>query len=183
MPPYAKKFIITGAPGTGKTTLINALEKQYPCLHEVSRKVIASEQEKGRWGMPWEDVCRFTELVYEASIIELEANPQALFTDRSMLDLIAYLKLEGKSIPKSIENYPYHKKFYDTVFFAPTWLDIYQQDEQRVQTFDYCLEFEKALLSSYNEKGFKRLIIPKVSPEKRAEFVIRVVKNEVLIDF
>ena len=171
MTPYTKKHIITGAPGTGKTTLINALEKHYPCIHEVSRKVIVDEQEKGGKGMPWQDVNRFTELVYAASIAELDSNPQALFTDRSMLDLIAYLQLEGKPVPPSLHEFPYHDKFLKTVFFAPTWETIFQKDNQRLQEFDYCVALEKALLRIYRQKGFEPLILPKASVSDRFLFV------------
>lgn len=171
MEPYTKKYIITGAPGTGKTTLINVLEKKYSCIHEVSRKVIVNEQEKGGRGMPWQDVNRFTELVYEASIVELASSPQALFTDRSMLDLIAYLQVEGKPVPSSLNHFPYHDKFLKKVFFAPTWEAIFHKDEQRLQAFEYSLELEKALFRTYEQKGFELLSLPKVSVSERVVFV------------
>ncbi|MCD8445075.1 AAA family ATPase, partial [Tenacibaculum finnmarkense] len=44
MPKNQKKYIITGAPGTGKTTLINLLKNSFSCMDEVSRKVITEEQ-------------------------------------------------------------------------------------------------------------------------------------------
>ena len=64
MPKYPKKYIITGAPGTGKTTLINLLKPIIPCMEEVARKVIISEQENNKNGVPWENINRFIELVY-----------------------------------------------------------------------------------------------------------------------
>ncbi|MEM8965859.1 MAG: AAA family ATPase [Bacteroidota bacterium] len=174
---YTKKYIITGAPGTGKTTLINALAKEYPCLPEVSRKVIISEQEIGGNGMPWQDLRKFTALVYEASIAELDLNPHALFTDRSVLDLIAYLQVAGQPIPSTLDHFPYHDKFCKEVFFAPNWLSIYHQDEQRPQGFDYCRELEKALINTYEEKGFEILLLPKVSSSKRCVFVKERIKQ------
>ena len=121
--------------------------------------------------MPWQDVDRFTELVYQASIAQLAANPQALFTDRSMLDLIAYLKVEGKQIPLLLDHFPYHDKFRKKVFFAPTWRSIYQKDDQRPQRFDHCLELEKALIFIYKEKGFDIVKLPKDTVAIRVNFV------------
>ncbi|MEO0552375.1 MAG: AAA family ATPase [Bacteroidota bacterium] len=174
---YFKKYIITGAPGTGKTTLINALEKEHPCMHEVSRKVIATEQKNSGNGTPWQDLSKFTKLVYTAFIAELDANPHAVFTDRSLLDLSAYLQVAGKSIPSSIDRFPYHDKFGQKVFFAPTWQDIYHKDEQRQQPFDYCIELENALLKTYGEKGFDIIQLPKDTVKRRVNFVRTIVKS------
>ena len=171
MQPYIKKYIVTGAPGTGKTTLINALEKEYPCLHEVSREVIAGEQAKGGRGMPWRDVDRFTELVYKASIKKLHQNPQALFTDRSMLDLIAYLNVQGRPIPSSLEHFPYQDTFHKKVFFAPTWKSIYRKDEQRPQDFDHCVALEESLANTYQEKGFEIIRLPEDTVAKRVSVI------------
>ncbi len=176
---YTKKYIITGAPGTGKTSLLNVLEQGYDCMEEVSRKVIASEQAKNSDGTPWQDLSKFVELVYESFVIDLKANPQALFTDRSLLDLIAYLEVEGKVIPGWLDQFPYHDHFYKKVFFAPTWGDIYHQDEQRQQTFDYCIQLAKALSKTYDEKGFEMHLLPKVNPEERSIFVKRLIEQKV----
>ena len=177
MEAYIKKYIITGAPGTGKTTLINALEKEYPCMHEVSRKVIICEQERVGKGVPWGDLDRFAALVYEASLRALDLSPNAYFTDRSILDLIAYLEVEGKPIPSQLVQFPYKEKFREQVFFAPTWEDIYHKDEQRLQEFDYCVELEKALIDIYAHKGFEVLQLPKVGSSKRSAFVQERIKN------
>jgi predicted ATPase len=43
-----RRIVITGGPGTGKTSLITALEsKGYTCLPEISRQVTLEAREKG----------------------------------------------------------------------------------------------------------------------------------------
>ncbi len=43
-----KKIVITGGPGTGKTSLINHLEiKGFNCMHEISREVTLKAKEEG----------------------------------------------------------------------------------------------------------------------------------------
>ena len=39
-----KKFVITGAPGTGKTSILNHLKtKGYNCIDEISREIISEQ--------------------------------------------------------------------------------------------------------------------------------------------
>ncbi|MCL7764028.1 ATP-binding protein [Polaribacter sp. Z014] len=166
-----KKYIITGAPGTGKTTLINILKNDIPCMDEISRKVIIDEQKHHRNGMPWKDLNRFTDLVFQLTHHELQTS-NALICDRSLLDLEAYLTVANNPIPDYLINFPYQETYHKTVFFAPTWFDIYCQDGQRLQEFDYCLKLEKSLLEKYKNKGFEIIILPKNSPEKRIKLIL-----------
>jgi len=171
MPKNQKKYIITGAPGTGKTTLINLLKNRFSCMDEVSRKVITEEQQNNRNGMPWADINRFSELVFTRTKKELLTS-DSQFCDRSVLDLEAYLSVEKKEIPDYLKNFCYKKNYHKTVFFTPTWFAIYQQDPQRLQEFDYCLKLEKSLLEHYKSKGFKIIILPRFSAIKRKKLIL-----------
>ena len=43
-----KRIVITGGPGTGKSTIINELIKQdYTCMEEISRQVTLDAQKEG----------------------------------------------------------------------------------------------------------------------------------------
>ncbi|AXT52488.1 hypothetical protein D1818_17215 [Aquimarina sp. BL5] len=171
---FQKKHIITGAPGTGKTTLINILKKTIPCMDEVARKVIIDEQKNDKNGMPWGDIDRFTDLVFRHTNQEL-LNTDTLICDRSLLDLEAYLMLENKAIPKYLISFPYQETYHKIVFFAPTWFEIYCKDGQRLQDFEYCLRLEKSLLEQYKNKGFEIIILPKYSPLKRTKFILETI--------
>lgn len=166
-----KKHIITGAPGTGKTTLINLLKNTIPCMEEVSRKVIIDEQRNNKLGMPWSDINRFVYLVFKLTSQEL-LNSDTQICDRSLLDLEAYLTLENKVIPDYLLDFNYLEVYHKRVFFAPTWFDIYCKDGQRLQEFEYCLKLEKSLLEIYKSKGFEIVMLPKSSPLKRTKFIL-----------
>jgi len=48
-----QKYIITGAPGTGKTAIINALKKEgHSCAEEISRTIITQEIASGGDALP-----------------------------------------------------------------------------------------------------------------------------------
>ena len=167
----SKKHIITGAPGTGKTTLIKALKTIHPCMDEIAREVIVSEQEAGNNGTPWQDLQRFVQLVFEATSKQLPKS-NAWFCDRALLDLEAYLILANLPIPTFLAEFPYQEHYHSTVFFAPTWQAIYCTDPQRLQTFKYCQALEIELKKRYQYHGFEIVEIPKVNPETRKDFVL-----------
>jgi len=177
-----KKYIITGAPGTGKTTLVSRLKEKADCIEEVSRRVIVSEQQAKGDGTPWGDVERFVDLVYEGFLKELKEKPQSLFCDRSILDLIAYLKVNNKPIPKKLNDFTYQETFHKTVFFAPTWRAIYRKDAQRPQDFELCLQLEEKLLEVYNEKGFRIVKLPKSLVDQRLLLIKKSVNLNQVFD-
>ena len=67
--PMQKKIVITGGPGTGKTTLINALiTSGYNCLPEISRQVTLQAQKDGIEQLFLEKPLLFSELLLSGRI-------------------------------------------------------------------------------------------------------------------
>ncbi len=168
-----KRFIITGAPGTGKTTLINTLHKKgYTTFEEVSRRVIISEQQNNGTKTPWQDVEAFTNLVYEQTKKELNIAIQSCaFVDRGLADNIAYLKQKKLPIAEKFLTFDYHKYYHTHVFILPIWKDIYVQDEQRLQSFDEAERLHILLMETYQNLGFSLQLLPKQSVEERWKFI------------
>ena len=90
-----KRVIITGGPGTGKTTLLELLkEKGFPCHLEVARKVIKEQLELESDLVPWLDLVNFSILVNEGQIAQFNAVNEGIcnFYDRGVPDVLAYLR-------------------------------------------------------------------------------------------
>jgi len=157
--------------------LINALEeKGIKCLKEVSRDIIQKEQESGKDGMPWGDIERFSNLVFEETKSRLQKEPDSIFSDRSLIDNIAYLKHANKKVEEELENFNFNKYYHKTIFFASPWLEIYKQDPQRPQLFEDQIKLSKKLIEVYEKFGFKIIYLPLTNIASRVDFIL---KNDV----
>ncbi len=173
-----KRYIITGAPSTGKTTLIQALSQQgFHCKEEVSRRVIIAQQQVNGNKTPWEDVSGFTQLVYTQTVKELAIDDsQITFVDRGLPDNMAYLKLHKKAIPNNFLDFNYKKYYHDTVFLLPLWKTIYKQDPQRLQNFEEARKLQDLLLETYLQLGFNINLLEKDTVSNRVSYILKNIK-------
>lgn len=97
-------FVITGGPGVGKTTLINALgELGYLIVPEAARKIIKEQIQNDGEGLPWKNKIHYAQLMLVASLEAYqltidERSSNITFFDRGVLDTICYMKMENISI-------------------------------------------------------------------------------------
>ena len=57
-------YVLTGGPGTGKTSLINGLsEKGYCCIPEVAREIIKKQVNNRGSALPWADKNGYAKLM------------------------------------------------------------------------------------------------------------------------
>ncbi|WP_103071735.1 AAA family ATPase [Aquimarina sediminis] len=168
-----KRYIITGAPGTGKTSLINALqENNYLCFAEVSRKIIIEQQQKKSNKTPWADLSGFAHLVYLHTIEELQLPVEKnSFSDRGLPDIMAYLKSKDYVIPKHLLDFSYKKYYAPTVFLLPPWKEIYTTDPQRLQSYPEAVHIHQYLTEVYESLNFSIELLPKTTLEERVDFI------------
>ena len=91
-----QKIVITGGPGTGKSSIIRQLEKHgHECLHEISRQVTLEAQKQGIAQLFLEKPVLFSEKLLEGRKIqhrEADMIPTStIFIDRGIPDVLAYM--------------------------------------------------------------------------------------------
>ena len=169
------KIVITGAPGTGKTSIIAQLIKLgYSCSEEISREIITEQIASGGKVLPWLNLGEFSHRVFSLRKAQyINATTDSLhFFDRGLLDVIAYMKVDDLTISdnykKECEKYRYNT----TVFYAPIWKEIYKNDLQRKEDLSSAITIEKYLLETYKFFGYTLIEIPKLTIEERVGFVL-----------
>lgn len=171
------KIVITGAPGTGKTSIIKNLENNGNiCLHEVSREITAEAQRRGIEQLFLEQPLLFSEKLLEARVKQhIKASHiqnQIVFIDRGIPDIIAYMDYFGTDYPVRFQtacsDYRYEK-----VFLLPPWEEIYETDTERYESFPQSQEIHRFLKRTYTSNGYTPIDVPLTSVENRSDFILQ----------
>ncbi len=170
-------FVVTGGPGSGKSSLIGRLQKiGYAGSVEAGRGIIQDQVAIGGEALPWRDRMLFAQLMLSWEIRSYRIAAHAagpVFFDRGVPDVLGYLRLSGLPAPehvtKSVAVFRYNRR----VFIAPPWREIFRQDSERKQDFDEAVRTYDALVAVYTTSGYELVELPKVSLEERVGFVLQ----------
>jgi predicted ATPase len=171
-------FVITGGPGSGKSTLIKALRNGgYATIGEGARTIIQEQVAIGGRALPWIDPGLFAELMLMWDIRSYRSAEQLdgpVFFDRGVPDVLGYLRLVNLPIPAHVQSAVDRFRYNQHVFIAPPWEDIFRQDRERKQDFAEAVRTYEAI-SCYTGAGYDLIELPRVSVEERVKFVLDVV--------
>ncbi|TJY35852.1 AAA family ATPase [Pontimicrobium aquaticum] len=176
-----KKIVITGGPGTGKTSIIKELlRRDFVCLEEISRQVILDAQKQGIEQLFLTKPLLFSDMLLEGrkkQFFEADAYTCKLtFLDRGIPDVVAYMDYLGTNYPErfveACKNYSY-----DHVFILAPWQQIYVSDNERYENFDQAVKIHDHLVNAYTEYGYDLHDVPFGSVESRADFILNIVDN------
>ncbi|MEZ8585475.1 AAA family ATPase [Vibrio cyclitrophicus] len=165
-------IIVTGGPGAGKTTLINALgDIGYPIFAESSRQLIEQQSQLENGILPWLDLPGFAHLCLTVMSEQKEqANQhQIAFLDRAIPDICGYLAQANLDIDVTYREAS--QGYHSQALFCRPEASIYVQDEVRPYPFEEALEIHHALVTVYQELGYEVVEVPFMSVEERALFV------------
>lgn len=174
----AKRYVITGGPGVGKTTLLDALKNSgFVLIPEDARRIIKEQMQINGEGLPWKNKTLYSDLMFEASLkayrqVSKEAAEQTVFFDRGILDAVCYRNMENLPVSKAwnrlINKHLYNKK----IFILPPWEEIYETDDERKQTWEEAVYTFEKMKHTYSEYGYDVFLVPKNTVDKRCEFIL-----------
>jgi predicted ATPase len=168
--------ILTGAPGSGKSTLVELIRSRgFKCIDEPARQILAEQRLIQSSGVPDQNPTLFVDLMLSRTTHQYRCvehqSEKVIFFDRGIADNIAYAQLYGLSFEygwNAARNY----RFNDNVFFTPSWAEIYRPDEERKMSFEAAAAMGDNLRAIYDALGYTLFEIPLLPPEERADFLI-----------
>lgn len=184
----SKKIVITGGPGTGKTSIINELKnKNYYCFDEIIRTLtLAAKKEKdasAHISNPIafiSDPMLFNTNLLNGRIAQFKQantiNENISFFDRGIPDILAYMaffnqKYDAKFINACKDN------LYNHVFLLPPWKAIYKSDNERFETFEESKKIHLHLERIYKNFGYNIIKVPFGTIKERTQYILNILEN------
>jgi predicted ATPase len=167
-------YVITGAPSSGKSTLITALAQHgHKTVEEMARQLIDRELAKGK---SLEEV-RVDSPEFEIAWVNMQqqrestlSRDRTIFFDRGVLDTLAYFKYYDWPVPGAIKQWCAAAN-YKKVFLLEL-LD-YEKDYARIENEATARALQELFKKVYVDAGFEVITVPRCSVEDRLAFIHR----------
>lgn len=174
-------FVVTGGPGSGKSSLIAALARRgVATMPEAGRAIIQDQVRIGGQALPWADRALYAELMLAwelRSYQEAARLPGLVLMDRGIPDVIGYLNLSGLPVPSYMEAAARLHRYNTQVFLAPYWPDIFIQDAERKQDSREAEATARIMQETYTRLGYEIITLPLADIETRADFLLQAIRR------
>lgn len=167
--------VITGGPGSGKTTLVDALAAAgVRTSAEVGRRIVREQLATGGTALPWANEAAFAALMLPG---EVAAHAAALATgepvvlDRGVPDVIGFLRVSSLPVPPALDAAARATRYNPRVFLAPFWAAIYTHDPERRQAAAVAARTEAVMRDVYAGYGYRLVELPRAPVAERVRFV------------
>lgn len=173
-----KRFILTGTPGSGKTSIIQWMEKKgHTAIHESATSIILAAQNRGT-NAPWHEPNFIDNVIQCQRHRQMDAAPLGgmQFYDRSPLctyALSVYLGVAPSDLLKAEIDRILTDEIYKSSVFFIDHLGFIENTDARQISFAQALEFEKIHIDTYKKFGYTLIHVAPNSIPKRAAFIIQ----------
>lgn len=175
-----KKIVITGGPGTGKTSVISELLKRnYHCLPEISREITLEAQRNGIDQPFLDNPISFSERLLHGRVVQYKTScfirAPFVFFDRGIHDVVAYMDFIDNECPELFHT-ACLQNVYDLVFILPPWKEIYISDNERYESFEQAVTIHQNLKNTYQNYQYKLIEVPAGTVSERTDFILNLLK-------
>jgi predicted ATPase len=178
-----KRFILTGAPGSGKTSILRALEAQgYAVVDEAATDVIAAAQAHGD-GEPWSDprfIDKIASLQRHRQHQSVHGGTSAQIYDRSPVCTLALARYLGHPTGTALTEeigIILRDRVYDHRVFFVRPIGFCEPTAARQISYENSLIFERLHEAEYGRLGFEITDIPAAPVSQRAAMVDAFIRS------
>ena len=169
-----KLFVISGGPGTGKTSIIKELSKKFKFVLEAAREVGKKDSRFNGKSIKEINPLEFQRAIFDfqkKKFSELkDKKNKIIFSDRWFGDTLAYYKFHNLKIPK--DEFDYAKKFRCSKVFMLNFLNFYEKDRLRQESNKEQKEIHRLIINMYKKLGYTPIIVPFMNISDRVRFIL-----------
>lgn len=153
------RFVITGSPGAGKTTVLRALAARgYMCATESARAIIRERLASGLPPRP--PLAQFGHEILQRDIVsyrETRVTDHPVFFDRGIVDALGILDQQQGLSPEEVAEYV-------------------RSFSERDQTFAEAVQVCEGLRTWYARWGYETIEVPCTAIDQRVNFILQIVE-------
>ncbi len=160
-------YVISGAPGTGKTSVLIKLRLTgYQVIEEAARKI---KQQHTNINL----IQKYIFEIQKHQLTTAKEKKGTIISDRGLGDTIAYSKFYQQQTPEKIIEFA--KKHRYTQVFLMDLLKEYTTDVVRKETPEQQREIQELIKQTYEELGYDLVKVPLMSVIERVEFIKKTI--------
>lgn len=171
-----KKYVLTGGPGAGKTSLLIYLEMLGELtIREASEDLIRYQHALGvaapRLDPNFEEKVLKLQLSKERNI---SPNLHRVFLDRGLLDVLGYYQVLDRypcELMRSVIQRLQQEKVYEKIFIIEHQ-GVIETTSIRIENIEQALYIEKLQAENYKQFGYEVIRIPFDSVQVRTEMIL-----------
>jgi predicted ATPase len=178
-----RRYIITGAPGAGKTTILTVLRARgYAVVDEAATDIIARNQARGR-GEPWRD----TAFVDAIALLQRERQEQPVppgtavqVYDRSPICTFALAQYSARPVTRILArevDRVIREGIYQRRVFFVRLLGFVTRTAARRISLAQSIRFERFHEEAYRDHGFDLVDVPVGTIKERVDLVDRYIRS------
>lgn len=174
-------FVISGGPGTGKTSTINELSKKFLVLPEAAREVAEKDLR-----FNGKSVREINHAYFQKAIFEFQKNQlnnikdrknEIIFSDRWFGDTLAYYIFHNLKIPK--DEFDYAKNHKGRGIFILDLLNFYEKDKLRQENNEEQKRIHNLIIGMYQKLGYRPIIVQFMGISERVEFILSKINSQI----
>lgn len=157
------RYLIVGGPGSGKTTLVQAMGSLgFKIVPEAAYRIVKKNLADSNFNLPWGNRHAFDAEVFVLMLNDyfLEDRSQPVFYDGGLLDILAWEAFLGFDFSQ-FSKFPKVYRYEKTVFVLEPWEEIYLRNTIRNFSFTDSKKVHDSVRKFYQEYGYNVVPIKK----------------------